>query len=167
MTARRPSARIDAVRRQVARGEVARAEAARARAQRTPANASSTTRSDAGRVVAASEVRSLRTLEYVLGTDPAVVRGFARAAADSLNDGPLTLDVRDRLLKRGERLGLRRFDANLVLAAVEQHRRRASPLPAASVIPAGVASHALVWPAAAVAVAVQAMIATGAWWLLA
>jgi hypothetical protein len=64
-----------------------------------------------------------QTLEYLLGADPAVLRGFARAIEDKLSSGHLTLAERDRLISRGERLGLKRFDANLVLATME-HRRR-------------------------------------------
>lgn len=117
-------------------------------------------------------VRSLRTLEHVLGADPAVVRGFATAAADRFDAGPLTLDARDRLLSRGERLGLRRFDANLVLAAVEQQHRAAprtaaSPATRSPVIEPAAPRLKLHWPAAATAVAVQASIVAGLWWLLA
>ena len=64
-----------------------------------------------------------QTLEHLLGTDPAVLRGFARAIEDKLSCGHLTLAERDRLICRGQRLGLKRFDANLVLATME-HRRR-------------------------------------------
>lgn len=124
------------------------------------------------------EIRSLKTLEYVLGADPAVVRGFARAAADRLEQGPLTLDARDRLLRRGERLGIRRFDANLVVAAVEHRRRTLSPMTIpqssrpkltgprlAALTPP--ARRRFLWPTAATAMAVQGLIVTAAWWLLA
>lgn len=115
------------------------------------------------------EVRSLKTLEYVLGADPAVVRGFARAATDHLSAGPITLIERDRLLKRAERLGIGRFDANLVLAAVE-HRHRMSIRPNSQrpqVIAPARSNRTGKWTAAAAAVALQAVILSGIWWLLA
>jgi len=68
-----------------------------------------------------------QTLETVLGSDPAVVRGFAKAADDKLARGHLNLADRDLLISRGQRLGLKRFDANLILATMEQ-RRRERPL---------------------------------------
>lgn len=64
-----------------------------------------------------------QTLEHVLGSDPAVLRGFAKAIQDKLAVGPLSLRERDRLISRGVRLGLKRFDANLVIASVEQQQR--------------------------------------------
>ncbi len=69
-----------------------------------------------------------QTLEHVLGSDPAVVRGFARAADDKLANGSISLAEREKLISRGVRLGLKRFDANLILAAMEQRRREHPPI---------------------------------------
>ncbi|MDB5327654.1 MAG: hypothetical protein JWM57_3223 [Phycisphaerales bacterium] len=121
------------------------------------------------------DVRTLRTLEYVLGADPAVVRGYAAAIDDTVAARTLTLADRDRLIQRGERLGLRRFDANLVLAAVEQrHRvprrvtaRLPGQVPAAQAPSPAASRRRFVWPTAAVAIGVQVAIVAGAWWLVA
>jgi hypothetical protein len=48
-------------------------------------------------------------------------RGFAGAVADRLLDGVLPHDDRVVLIKRAGRLGISRFDAHLIIAAV-QHR---------------------------------------------
>ena len=115
-----------------------------------------------------TEPRLTQTLEHVLAADPAVVRGFARAAADRLAAGPLPLTDRARLLRRGERLGLGRFDANLVLAVVERQHRATVPTRRPAVATVSVnARRRLAWPAAAMAVVVQAGIVVGAWWLVA
>ncbi len=110
-----------------------------------------------------------QTLEHVLGSDPAVVRGFAKAAHDKLARGPLNLADRDRLISRGERLGLKRFDANLILATMEQRRREhGAPSmrfaddfdfdqPAEPRLPRWLA-----WSAVAT---VQLAIAAGVWWM--
>ena len=111
------------------------------------------------------QVRSIRTLEHVLGDDPAVVRGYAKAASDAMGHGPLTLAERSRLLSRGERLGIRRFDANLILAAVEQ-QRDASGDHFSDVIPITPERRSWVVRVIMAAVGLQAAIATGAWWLL-
>lgn len=121
------------------------------------------------------DVRTLRTLEYVLGADPAVVRGYAAAIDDTVATRTLTLADRDRLIQRGQRLGLRRFDANLVLAAVEQrHRgprrmnaRLPGQLPASAAGSPITSRRRFVWPTAAVAIGVQMAIVFGAWWLVA
>jgi len=60
-------------------------------------------------------------LEHVLAVPPAIVRGFAEAVADSLQAGVLPYADRQRLLRRAARLGIGRFDANLIIASV-QHR---------------------------------------------
>jgi hypothetical protein len=104
-----------------------------------------------------------QTLEYVLGADPAVVRGFARAATDCFAAGPVTLRRRDELVRRGTALGLSRFDANLVLAAVERQVRASRPamrLVAAETPPPG---RAAAW---VTVLGVQALIVAGAAWLV-
>ena len=56
---------------------------------------------------------------------PAVLRGFTRAVADALDDGVLRFDRRQQLVARAGRLGIRRFDATLIIAAVQyRHERR-------------------------------------------
>ena len=67
-------------------------------------------------------------LEHVLTIAPAIVRGFAQAVADSLQDGVLPYADRQRLLRRATRLGIGRFDANLIIASV-QHRQPARDAP--------------------------------------
>jgi hypothetical protein len=57
-------------------------------------------------------------LEHLLTVPTATVRGFAGAVADALHDGVLPYADRMRLLKRAERLGIGRFDANLIIASV-------------------------------------------------
>lgn len=106
-----------------------------------------------------------QTLEHVLGSDPAVVRGFARATQEKLAAGPLSLRDRDRLISRGQRLGLKRFDANLIVASVEQqqpqgmritphdtHDEHDSALPR--------------WLRWSTVVALQSAIIGAAWWFL-
>jgi hypothetical protein len=80
-------------------------------------------------------------------------RGFAHAVADRLLDGVLPHDDRVVLLKRAGRLGISRFDAHLIIAAV-QHRAaderkppstqaamnpHTTPLPASRTTRAGIA----------------------------
>ena len=110
-----------------------------------------------------------QTLEHVLAADPAVIRGYARAAADRMASGVLTLADRDLLLRRGERLGLGRFDANLILAVVERRQRATlSPTrPALRAVRSGDRPpRRIAWPTAAAAVALQASIVAAAWWLV-
>ncbi len=54
---------------------------------------------------------------------PAVIRGYSAAIAACIVNGSIPLTDRQRLVRRGVRLGLTRFEANLVIAAV-QHRAR-------------------------------------------
>jgi hypothetical protein len=56
-----------------------------------------------------------------LSISPAIARGFAAAVEGSVRLGVLSYDDRLRLLDRGVRLGLSRFEATLIIAAV-QHR---------------------------------------------
>ena len=103
------------------------------------------------------------TLEYVLGADPAVVRGYARAAHDLLAGGGVTLKDRDAFLRRGERLGLSRFDANLVLAAVTRQVQNSRP-PMRLVRPAE--PRASKFAALATVLGVQASIVAAVAWLV-
>ena len=55
---------------------------------------------------------------------------FVEDVEDALTDGPqLTYSRRLKLLKRADGFGIRRFDANLVIAMV-QHRLASAPSPA-------------------------------------
>lgn len=75
----------------------------------------------------------------MLENDPAVVRGIARGVAEVIEQqGRIDFSTRSRLIRRAERLGLKRFDANLVIAAVEyrtllqkrvQDREASRPVP--------------------------------------
>lgn len=105
-----------------------------------------------------------RVLEPVLDADAAIVRGFARAVADALDAGPLTLAARDRLIGRAERLGIRRFEANLIVAAVEQQARSRRRM--RLVVDAPEPKHAGWYVPASAALVVQTLIAAAAWWLL-
>jgi hypothetical protein len=71
-----------------------------------------------------------RYLPAELGTTTsAVERGFADHSADCLRAGDLSFSARLHLLNMGEKLGIPRFRANLIIA-LEQHRiepRRMSP----------------------------------------
>jgi hypothetical protein len=90
------------------------------------------------------------------------LRLFADEVADACDDANLLRQThRQRLLKRAAGLGIRRFDANLIIAAVQHRRgasRPASP-PESTDSPhrlGAVASFALV----------QAALVAGACWLL-
>ncbi|GIW76434.1 MAG: hypothetical protein KatS3mg104_1497 [Phycisphaerae bacterium] len=108
-------------------------------------------------------------MQQLLGVDQAILKGYCRALEQKLADGPLSLSDRDRLIARGMRLGLKRFDANLVLAAME-HRCQQSRLgltdrledissePDSSPLPR--------WLAWGTALAVQGMIMIGLWWVM-
>lgn len=105
-------------------------------------------------------------LEHMLDASPAVVRGFSRAVNDALARGGLSLSTRDRLINRGVRLGLKRFDANLVIAVLEQRRRETTGLRLAE-NDAIAASPALPkWLALTTIAAVQLMISAGVWWVV-
>jgi hypothetical protein len=109
-----------------------------------------------------------QTLEHVLGADPAVLRGYARAIDDALADrGALSLADRDRLVSRGQRLGLKRFDANLVIAAMEQrHRDRRVLRFAGDDGEVESAPRLPRWLAWSTAIGIQAAIVAGVWWVV-
>ena len=71
-------------------------------------------------------VESANRAAAALGPDDARLI-FAAGVADSLEGGRaavLTADTRERLMRRAARLGLRTFDANLIIAIVQDDARR-------------------------------------------
>ncbi|HMO25477.1 MAG TPA: hypothetical protein PKB10_04345 [Tepidisphaeraceae bacterium] len=89
-----------------------------------------------------------------------VARGFASAVRGSLQGGVLSYDDRDRLLARASRLGLTRFDALLIIAAV-QHGQASTPSPAT-----GMSRSRDRWLIGTAVLGVQAAIVGAAAWLL-
>ena len=88
---------------------------------------------------------------------PAVVRGFARAVGDRLDGGVLRWDDRRDLISRARRLGIDRFEANLIIASVQHN---APPAPADTDAAAG-------WThSVAIFAIVQSLIVIAAWWLI-
>ena len=65
-------------------------------------------------------------LPDVIDAPAGVIHGLKRAIADCLVGGTLPLADRERLIARSVKLGLNRFEANLLIAAV-QNRHRAAP----------------------------------------
>lgn len=61
------------------------------------------------------------TIAAVMPIEAAVLKGFIRAVESDVSAGLLMHDTRTRLIARAARLGIKRFDANLVIATV-QHR---------------------------------------------
>lgn len=105
-------------------------------------------------------------LEHMLNENPAIVRGFSRAVSDVLARGTLSLSTRDRLIERGVRLGLKRFDANLVIAVLEQRRRETTRLRIADDNSPDTSAPLPRWLGWATVATVQVAIATGVWWVI-
>ncbi len=89
------------------------------------------------------------------------VRGFARDVTRAM-DGPiLRYSHRQKLIRRAEQLGIGRFDANLLIAAVQHRSGIITPLSE---------SHAQEYGSRLLgigfAITLQAMIAVAAWMLL-
>jgi hypothetical protein len=92
------------------------------------------------------------------------LRLFADEVAETI-DAPQVLRYsnRQRLLRRARQLGVGRFDANLIIAAV-QHRRGDERR---SQAPEGVRLNPSKWLRfAALLIAVQLVLVAGGWWLL-
>ena len=88
---------------------------------------------------------------------PAVVRGFARAVGDRLDGGVLRWDDRRDLIARARRLGIDRFEANLIIASVQHNAPTVStPDDSASSWTHSVAIFAIV----------QSIIVIAAWWVI-
>ena len=87
---------------------------------------------------------------------PAAVRGFARAVADRLSGGTLRWDDRRDLVARAARLGIDRFEANLIIAGVQHAADAGDDL---------LADDAAGWRSGVVAFALaQASILAAVWW---
>lgn len=71
----------------------------------------------ARRTVRAVDIWTQQTIDAT----PGVVAGLRRAIEAALVDGHLAITDRRRLIERAERLGVNRFEASLLIAAV-QHR---------------------------------------------
>lgn len=89
-----------------------------------------------------------------------VARGFASAVRGALQGGVLSFDDRDRLIARAGRLGLSRFDALLIIAAVQHGQASTQAQPRRA---AGSRDH---WVVAAAVLGVQAAIFGTAAWLV-
>jgi hypothetical protein len=85
---------------------------------------------------------------------------FLQLVFDHLDGSLLRYSVRTRLIRQAERMGIGRFDANLLIATA-QHRRR-KMVPTAEATDAGPRR----WAVVASAVAVQGAILVSAWWLI-
>jgi hypothetical protein len=105
-------------------------------------------------------------LEPMLDANPAVVRGFSRAVTNAMEDGALSLATRDRLIERGVRLGLKRFDANLIIAVLEQRRHEAAPMRITREVSTDKAAPLPRWLRWATVATIQLAIATGVWWVV-
>lgn len=115
-----------------------------ARRERTPQHAGPYTRDPAG-----------------VWADIPTFTAFAQEVAESMEYGQLRHEQRERLLRRAGELGVRRFDANLIMAMVQNR--------------AGISTRALYdspktpsrWPVLATFLIVQTLIIAAGWWLLA
>ncbi len=93
---------------------------------------------------------------------------FAQLVEAHLEGALLRYSMRQRLLRQADRLGLHRFEANLIIATIQHRRRYLLDEPAEAVDPAGrshTASSTRWLPAAAAAVLLQSAILTALWLL--
>jgi len=84
--------------------------------------------------------------------------GFAAHVADNLTGSILTHSDRQSLLEEAGRRGIARFEANLIIAAV-QHRKAADPT--FHLAP----THRFAWAPALLFIALQLAIFAGLWWV--
>jgi hypothetical protein len=89
---------------------------------------------------------------------PAIAFSRFVAAVRRYDDEPvLRYSQRCSLLKIAERLGIRRFDANLIIASIERDRTiQTSPE----------ATKRSTWAVWSIALAIQFMLIAGAWWVI-
>jgi hypothetical protein len=101
----------------------------------------------------------LSTSHRLLADLPAMT-AFAQDVENTLGGVELRYDERQRLFKRAEHFGIGRFDANLIIAMVQERTERHA---AADEAPKKMAA----WiPTAAAFLTIQSAILAGAWWLL-
>lgn len=81
------------------------------------------------RQAVAQENRAAGTNAHLSPTDPRWV--LAVRAYSQLEGSTLRPERRERVMRTAKQLGLRTFDANLVIAVVQDHARRHEPLSAA------------------------------------
>lgn len=86
-------------------------------------------RSDAGAAVIAENRRAARQQPSLEPADPCWVLA-ARTYAE-MHGSTLTPEKRQRVLRTADRLGVRPFDANLIITVVQDRVRRGEPLDAA------------------------------------
>ena len=112
---------------------------------------------DASRVEAAAPVMENPIVPLPAGA----AQTFAALVRERMDGPVLRYSHRTRLLRAAEQTGIGRFEANLIIAAV-QHEARAN----SSTSTAREAGHAWI-PAALLAVAAtQSLIAMGVWWVV-
>jgi len=92
--------------------------------------------------------------------DPAQAAAFAEAVRGELEGTILRYSRRQRLLRRARAMGMNRFEANLIMAAV-LHQVPAPVETASASAPVG-----RIWPWVAAALAAEAAGLVLAWWLM-
>lgn len=102
---------------------------------------------------------------FPLRSHPAVAEAFAAEVERSLESGVLRYSVRARLLREARQRGLGRFEANLIIAAV-QHRRSMQPLDTKGFGCATDDARAHWWQPVATFLLAQGLILLTAWWVL-
>lgn len=108
-------------------------------------------------------VDEFSVLDELPGTQPSVARQFANIVAAELKTGNiLPYSNRQHLVRTAERMGLGRFDANLIIALIQN---RLSPTPATDVVPAPTARQHWLAPLALI-LAIEGLVAAYIFWLL-
>lgn len=74
-------------------------------------------------------IRAADIANLSIDATPGVVQGLKRAIVESIVDGKLRHGDRERLVARAMRLGLDRFQANLLVAAVQHAERTERGIP--------------------------------------
>lgn len=83
----------------------------------------------------AREGKDADWLPEVLSAPPCVVAGLKRAVQESMVGEFLPVTDRERLIRRSMKLGLSRFEANLLIAAVQHRTREQASIPARRMAP--------------------------------
>jgi hypothetical protein len=95
----------------------------------------------------------------VLGTRDGQAWKFADRVAAALDGSILSYSNRRKLLKQAEQMKIGRFEANLIIAAVQNHLDLITPPPAKN-------RRARLWPAVAVCLALEVIAGCVVWRLL-